>query len=304
MKYPELLNEDVARVGVQVARKYNIQAGILLTDVIKTSLGPRGLDKVYIDIQGDTTITKHGGAFLRKIDVDHPAAKAIIEGANAVDTNVGDGTITVAILIGALLKKANELLDNGIPPAIITRGYEKGSEFALEILSNITQKSDSTNRSVMHDLAISCLKGKALFNMSSDDIPIASMIIDAICTITNFTKNQIDVDNIKIEEKPGNVSDIELIKGVVIDKTIDNYAMPQSIENAKILLTNENLETFRTKTESEIIVNSPEQMSLFLNQESNDIIAKVRKIIDSGANVVISRKGIDSLAQECLAKAG
>ncbi len=304
MKYPDLLNEDVARVGTQVARRYNIQAGILITDVIKTSLGPRGLDKVYIDIQGDTTITKHGGAFLRKIDVDHPAAKAIIEGANAVDTNVGDGTITVAVLIGALLKKADELLVKGIHPAVITKGFEKGGEIALEILSNIAQKSDPMDRNVMHDLAISCLQGKALFNMSSDDIPIASMIIDAICTITNFTKNEIDVDNIKIEEKPGNVSDIELIKGVVIDKTIDNYAMPQSIENAKILLTNENLETFRTKTESEITINSPEQISLFLNQESNDIIAKVRKIIDSGANVVISRKGIDSLAQECLAKAG
>lgn len=254
MKYPELLDEDVARVGVQVARKYNIQAGILLTDVIKTSLGPRGLDKVYIDIQGDATITKHGGAFLRKIDVDHPAAKAIIEGANAVDTNVGDGTITVAVLIGALLKKANELLDNGIPPAIIARGYEKAGEIALEILSSIAQKSNSTDRQVMHDLAISCLKGKALFNMSSDNVPIAQMIIDAICTITNFTKNQIDVDNIKIEEKIGNVSDIELINGIVIDKTIDNYAMPHSIENAKILLTNENLETFRTKTESEITI--------------------------------------------------
>ncbi len=304
MKYPDLLNEDVARVGTQVARRYNIQAGILITDVIKTSLGPRGLDKVYIDIQGDATITKHGGAFLRKIDVDHPAAKAIIEGANAVDTNVGDGTITVAVLIGALLKKADELLVKGIHPAVITRGFEKGGEIALEILSNIAQKSDPMDRNVMHDLAISCLQGKALFNMSSDDIPIASMIIDAICTITNFTKNEIDVDNIKIEEKPGNVSDIELIKGVVIDKTIDNYAMPQSIENAKILLTNENLETFRTKTESGITISSPEQISLFLNQESNDIIAIVRKIIDSGANVVISRKGIDSLAQECLAKAG
>jgi len=304
LKYPDLLNEDVARVGTQVARRYNLQAGILITDVIKTSLGPRGLDKVYIDIQGDATITKHGGAFLRKIDVDHPAAKAIIEGANAVDTNVGDGTITVAVLIGALLKKADELLVKGIHPAVITRGFEKGGEIALEILSNIAQKSDPMDRNVMHDLAISCLQGKALFNMSSDDIPIASMIIDAICTITNFTKNEIDVDNIKIEEKPGNVSDIELIKGVVIDKTIDNYAMPQSIENAKILLTNENLETFRTKTESGITISSPEQISLFLNQESNDIIAIVRKIIDSGANVVISRKGIDSLAQECLAKAG
>lgn len=304
LKYPDLLGQDMARVGIQVARKYNLQAGILLTDVVKSSFGPRGLDKVYVDIQGDSTITKHGGAFLRKIDIDHPAGKAIVEGANAVDTNVGDGTITVTVLIGALLKKANELLDNGIPPAIISSGFEKGKEFALEILSNIAQKSDSADRNVMQDLAFTCLKGKALYNMSSDDMPIARMIIDAICTITNFPKNQIDVDNIKIEEKLGNVSDISLINGIVIDKTIDNYAMPHSIENAKILLTNENLETFRTKTESEITITSPEQMSLFLNQESNDLISKVRKIIDSGANVVISRKGIDSLAQEYLAKAG
>ncbi len=304
MKYPDLLNEDVARVGLQIARKYNLQAGILITDAIKTSLGPRGLDKVYMDIQGDTTITKHGGAFLRKIDVDHPAAKAIIEGANAVDTNVGDGTITVAVLIGALLKKAEELLKMGISPTLISQGYEKSGEIAQEILWKIAQKSNPSDRKIMHDLAISYLKGKALYNMSADDVPIARMIIDAICMITDFSKNQIDVDNIKIEEKAGHVSDIELVKGIVIDKTIDNPAMPQSIENAKILLTNEDLEARRTRTEAEISINSPEKMNLFLKQETNDILAKVKKIIDSGANVVISRKGIDSFAQEYLAKAG
>ena len=304
MKYPDLLNEDVARVGLQIARKYNLQAGILITDAIKTSLGPRGLDKVYMDIQGDATITKHGGAFLRKIDVDHPAAKAIIEGANAVDTNVGDGTITVTVLIGALLKKAEELLKMGISPAVISQGYERSGEIAQEVLWNIAQKCNSSDRKIMHDLAISCLKGKALFNMSSDDVPIARMIIDAICMITDFSKNQIDVDNIKIEEKAGDVSDIELVKGIVIDKTIDSSAMPHSIENAKILLTNEDLERRRTRTEAEISINSPEEMNLFLKQETNDILAKVKKIIDSGANVLISRKGIDSLAQEYLAKAG
>jgi chaperonin GroEL (HSP60 family) len=304
LKYPDLLNEDVARVGLQIARKYNLQAGILIADAIKTSLGPRGLDKVYMDIQGDTTITKHGGAFLRKIDVDHPAAKAIIEGANAVDTNVGDGTITVTVLIGALLKKAEELLKMGISPTVISQGYEKSGEIAQEVLRNIAQKCNSSDRKIMHDLAISCLKGKALYNMSADDVPIARMIIDAICMITDFSKNQIDVDNIKIEEKAGDVSDIALVKGIVIDKTIDSSAMPQSIENAKILLTNEDLERRRTRTEAEISINSPEQMNLFLKQETNDILAKVKKIIDSGANVVISRKGIDSLAQEYLAKAG
>ena len=304
MKYPDLLNEDVARVGLQIARKYNLQAGILIADAIKTSLGPRGLDKVYMDIHGDVTITKHGGAFLRKIDVDHPAAKAIIEGANAVDTNVGDGTITVTVLIGALLKKAEELLKMGISPTVISQGYEKSGEIAQEVLGNIAQKCNPSDRKIMHDLAISCLKGKALYNMSADDVPIASMIIDAICMITDFSKNQIDVDNIKIEEKAGDVSDIALVKGIVIDKTIDSSAMPQSIENAKILLTNEDLERRRTRTEAEISINSPEQMNLFLKQETNDILAKVKKIIDSGANVVISRKGIDSLAQEYLAKAG
>lgn len=304
MKYPDLLNEDVARVGLQIARKYNLEAGILITESIKTSLGPRGLDKVYVDIQGDATITKHGGAFLRKIDVDHPAAKAIIEGANAVDTNVGDGTITVAVLIGALLKKAQELLKLGISPALISQGYEKSGELAQETLWNIAQKNNSSDRKIMHDLAISCLKGKALFNMSSDDVPIAHMIIDAICMITDFEKNQIDVDNIKIEEKAGDVSDIELVKGIVIDKTIDSSEMPQSIENAKILLTNEDLERRRTRTEAEISINSPEQMNQFLKQETKDVLAKIKKIIDSGANVVISRKGIDSLAQEYLAKAG
>jgi len=304
LKYPDLLNEDVARVGLQIARKYNLQAGILITDAIKTSLGPRGLDKVYMDIQGDATITKHGGAFLRKIDVDHPAAKAIIEGANAVDTNVGDGTITVAVLIGALLKKAEELLKMGISPALISQGYEKSGEIALEVLWKIAQKANPSDKKIMHDLAISCLKGKALFNMSADDVPIAQMIIDAICLITDFTKNQIDVDNIKIEEKTGDVSDIELVKGIVIDKTIDSSEMPQSIENAKILLTNEELERKRTRTEAEISINSPEQMNQFLKQEKNDILARVKKIINSGANVVISRKGIDSLAHEYLAKAG
>jgi len=304
LKYPDLLNEDVARVGLQIARKYNLQAGILISDTIKTSLGPRGLDKVYMDIQGDVTITKHGGAFLRKIDVDHPAAKAIIEGANAVDTNVGDGTITVTVLIGALLKKAEELLKMGISPTVISQGYEKSGEIAQEVLRNIAQKCNSSDRKIMHDLAISCLRGKALYNMSADDVPIARMVIDAICMITDFSKNQIDVDNIKIEEKAGDVSDIELVKGIVIDKTIDSSAMPQSIENAKILLTNEDLERRRTRTEAEISINSPEQMNLFLKQETNDILAKVKKIIDSGANVVISRKGIDSLAQEYLAKAG
>jgi chaperonin GroEL (HSP60 family) len=160
LKYPDLLNEDVARIGVQYTRKYNLLSGRLITDVIKTSLGPRGLDKVYIDIQGDEMITKHGGAFLRKVDVGQPAAKAVIEGANAVDTHVGDGTISVAILIGALIKQAEDLLEKKIPPAVIVRGYNKAAEIAQEILWEIAQKSNPADRKILHQLAICCLKGK------------------------------------------------------------------------------------------------------------------------------------------------
>ena len=304
MKYPDLLNEDIARIGVQYTRKYNLLSGKLITDVIKTSLGPRGLDKVYIDIQGDDMITKHGGAFLRKVDVGQPAAKAVIDGANTVDTHVGDGTISVAVLIGALIKQAEDLLEKKIPPAVIVRGYNKAAEIAQEILWQIAQKSNPSDRKILHNLAISCLKGKAIFNMSADEVPFANLVVDAICTITDFEKNKLDVDDIKIEQKLGNMSEIKLVKGIIIDKTIDNYAMPTSIENAKILLTNDFLENMRPKTEDQITITTPEQMSLFHKEISNNIISKVKKIVECGANVVISRKGIDNIAQEALAKAG
>ena len=304
MKYPDLLNHDIARVGIEESRKLNLIVGGMVTDAIKTSFGPRGMEKVFIDILGEDTITKHGGAFLRKIDVKHPVAKAIIEGVNTVDTHVGDGTISTAILIGMLLKKSQELLKMKIPSTTIIKGYEKSLEFALDILDEIKKEERFTDKKIMHDLATSCLAGKAVTSLVSDDISITSIIVDAVCSVTNFQKKEIDIDDIKIEEKAGNANSIQLVWGVIIDKTIDNSAMPRSIENAKILLLNEPLEIMRTKTDDQIEINSPEQMTLFLNQETIDMHAKIKKIVNSGANVVISRKGINSIAQEYLAKAG
>ena len=304
MKYPGLLNHDVARVGVEESRKLNLIVGEMVTDAIKTSFGPRGMEKVFIDILGEDTITKHGGAFLRKIDVNHPVAKAIIEGVNTVDTHVGDGTISTAILIGMLLKKSQELLKMGIPPTTIIKGYEKSLEFALDILDKIKKEESINNNKIMYQLATSCLAGKAIASLVSEDVPIANLIVDAICRITNFQKKAIDIDDIKIEEKAGNVNNIQLVWGTIIDKTIDNSAMPRSIENAKILLLNEPLEIMRTKTDDQIEINSPEQMTLFLNQETVDIRAKIKHIANSGANVIVSRKGINSIAQEYLSKLG
>jgi len=304
MKYPGILNHDVARVGTDESRKLNLIVGGMVTDVIKTSLGPRGMEKVFIDILGEDTVTKHGGAFLRKIDVTHPVAKAIIEGVNTVDTHVGDGTISTAILIGMLSKKSQELLKMKIPPTTIIRGYEKSLEFALDILERIKKSESITNKEIMYRLANSCLAGKAITNLITDDISIPKLIVDAVWNIINFPKKEIDVDNIKIEEKAGNANSIQLVHGTVIDKTIDYSAMPRSIENAKILLLNEPLEIMRTKTEDQIEINSPEQMSLFLNQETIDIHERIKKIIESGAKIVISRKGINEVAQEYLAKEG
>ncbi|PHY09629.1 MAG: thermosome subunit [Nitrosarchaeum sp.] len=304
MKYPGLLNHDVARVGTEESRKLNLIVGAMVTDAIKTSFGPRGMEKVFIDILDEDTITKHGGAFLRKIDVNHPVAKAIIEGVNTVDTHVGDGTISTAILIGMLLKKSQELLKMGIPPIIIIKGYEKSLEFALDILDRIKRKEDINNKEIMYRLATSCLAGKAITSLISEDVSIVNLIVDAVCHITNFQKKEIDIDDIKIEEKTGNANNIQLVMGTIIDKTIDNSAMPRSIENAKILLLNEPLEIMRTKTDDQIEINSPEQMTLFLNQETVDIRAKIKHIANSGANVIISRKGINSIAQEYLSKLG
>ena len=304
MKYPGILNHDIARVGIEESRKLNLIVGGLVTDAIKTSLGPRGMEKIFIDILGEDTITKHGGAFFRKIDVHHPVAKAIIEGVNTVDTHVGDGTISAAILIGKLLQKSQELLKMGISSTIISKGYEKSLEFALDILDKIKKEESITNKKIMYQLASSCSAGKLMTSLVSEEISITNLIVEAVCSVTNFQKKEIDVDDIKIEEKTGNVNNIQLIRGTIIDKTIDNSAMPRSIENAKILLLNEPLEIMRTKTDDQIEINSPEQMALFLNQETLDICSKIKKIVNSGANVVISRKGINSIAQEYLAKEG
>lgn len=304
MKYPGLLNHDIARVGIEESRKLNLIVGGMVTDAIKTSFGPRGMEKVFIDILGEDTITKHGGAFLRKIDVKHPVAKAIIEGVNTVDNHVGDGTISTAILIGMLLKKSQELLKMKIQSTTIIKGYEKSLEFALDILDEIKKEEKFTDKEIMYSLVTSCLAGKAITSLISDGISITNLIVDAVCSVTNFQKKEIDIDNIKIEEKAGNANSIQLVWGALIDKTIDYSAMPRSIENAKILLLNEPLEIMRTKTDDQIEINSPEQMTLFLNQETIDIHARIKKIVGSGTNVVISRKGINSVAQEYLAKAG
>ena len=304
MKYPGLLDEDVSRIGVQESQMLNLISGKLVTDLVKTSLGPKGMSKIYIDILDENTLTKHGGAFLRKVDVDHPAAKSVIEAVNTVDTHVGDGTTSSAILIGSLLDNAKDLLNMKIPVTVIIKGYERSLDYALDVLDDVKIKSNNLDHDIMKQLLITCLNGKTLFDLYDDTTKIINLMIEAISTIADFKNNYINIDDIKFEEKIGNISETQLIRGTILDKTIDSSAMPRSIDNPKILLINESLETMQTKSESEIEINSPEQMSQFLTQENTDLEILVKKIVDANVNVVISRKGVNEFVQEALAQKG
>ncbi len=303
MKYPGLLGADVSRVGLQESQRYNLVSGQLVADLVRTSLGPRGMEKVYIDILGEDTLTGHGGAFLRKIDVDHPAAKAVIEAVNTVDTHVGDGTTSTAVLIGALLGRAGGLLRRGIPTATIVRGYGMGLDLALEALGEIEVSSDRGDRETMRRLLATCLEGKAISELQ-EEADVIGIIMDAACSVACLKTGRIDVDDVKIEEKPGNAADLQLVRGTVIDKTLDGSAMAGDVQDARILLVNEPLEPTRTRTESEIEITSPEQMGGFAGREDADLLAAAGSIADSGADVVISRKGVSELAQEALARRG
>jgi chaperonin GroEL (HSP60 family) len=301
----QLFGQGVKRSKDKDTRRYNLFAARLIADLIKNSLGPCGMEKMFIDVLGEVTVTKDGATLLRKLDIEHPAAKVLIEASNAVDNEVGDGTTSVVVLAGALLQKAEQLLDRGISPSIIADGYLKGLEISLKSLEDIAQISKNSDREIMERLATTSLRPKMISHtISKQNNVAAKIVVDAICTITDFANNQVNVDDIKIEEKPGNMSDIQLVKGVVIDKTIDNSAMPRRIENAKILLINEDLEGKRTKTDAEIRILSPDQIQAYFDKQSLILRLKIQNIINSKANVVISQKGINLLAQSHLAKAG
>ena len=303
----QILSEGAKRTQGDQARRYNFLAARLIADLIKNSFGPRGLEKIFIDILGEVTLTKDGATLLRKIDVEHPAAKVIIEASNAVDNEVGDGTISVVILAGALIEKAEELLDLNISPSIIVDGYLEGLEASLRILDQISKtikKKKNSDITMMKALVNTCLESKAISYIVPKRDIITKSLVDAVCTVADFSNRRIEINDIKIEEKIGNTSDMQLIKGVVLDKTIDNSAMARVVNDAKLLLINEDLERKRTKAEVGIQINSANQMSSYFDNESLAIRLKVQNIINSGANVVISQRGIGVLAQYYLSNAG
>jgi chaperonin GroEL (HSP60 family) len=301
LKQMRLFGDEVRRSRGNQARRYNLLAAMLIAEVVKSFLGPRGMEKIFIDILGEITITKDGATFLRKIDVEHPAAKVLIEASNAVDNEVGDGTTSVIVLAGALVKRADELLDLGFAPAVIADGYSDALVLSLDLLSNLSQRSSNSDRQIMLYLAQTCLNSKMVSWLGISDI-VANIVVDAIVMLSDFPNNSVQTDDIKIEEKIGDPSETKLIHGVVIDKTIDSSAMPRAIRDAKILLIDLELEDKGTRIDAEVRVNSPSEIQAFSRGMSDKLRNKIQKIIGSGANVVISRKGISLLAQNLLAE--
>ncbi|WP_415281674.1 thermosome subunit alpha [Candidatus Nitrososphaera sp. FF02] len=297
----QLFGEGVKKLSGGEARRYNMLAARLMAEMVKSLLGPRGMDKVFVDIMGEVTLTKDGATLLRKIDVEHPAAKVLIEASNAVDNAVGDGTTSVVVLAGALVAKAEDLLDLGVSPATISDGYRKALDTAVGALRSNAMLHDALDREAMERLAATCLESKAISSCMEKDA-VARLVVDAILAVAD--SGRVEIDDVKIEQKPGSVQDTRLVSGVVIDKTVDSSAMPKEILDAKILLIDDDLDKKRTRRDAEIGITLPLQVKAYLDEQAFDLRRKVQAIIDSGANVVVSRAGINTLAQTMLAHAG
>lgn len=297
----QLFGNGVKRTYGTQAMRYNLLAARLIADLVKGFLGPRGLEKMFIDILGEMIVTKDGATFLRKIDVEHPAAKVIIEASNAVDNAVGDGTTSVVVLAGALVQKAEDLLEMGISPAVISDGYHNALQMAIGIIRKVARNSTNYDRKIMKYLVDTCLRSKAVSHFT-EEMKIPSLVVDGICRVADFSKSYLDVDDIKIEEKIGISSDMQLVLGTVIDKTIDESSMPRIIENARILLLDNDIQDERTKTDAEIRISDPTEVTHFLDNKTRNLVQKIQCVIKSGANVIFSRGGIDPLALNHFAK--
>jgi len=299
-----VLKESALQQKGRDAQQNNIQAAKLVADLVRSSLGPRGLDKMLVDSLGDVTITNDGATILKEIDVQHPAAKMMVEVSKTLDNEVGDGTSSAVIFTGELLSKAEELLKKDVHSSVIVEGYQEASEKTLEILSEIAMKIKPDDRDSLLKISKTSMESKLI---SDDSDYLSKIVVDTILKITTkkVDKYTVDLDNIKIEKKAGaSIGATELIKGIVLDKEIVHSGMPTKIEKAKIALVNTALEVEKTEMSSEIRINDPTQMQMFLEEENRMLKSMVDKIHDVGANVLLCQKGIDDISQHYLAKHG
>ena len=299
-----VLKESALQQKGKDAQQNNIAAAKLVAELVKSSLGPRGLDKMLVDSLGDVTITNDGATILKEIDVQHPAAKMIVEIAKTVDNEVGDGTTSSVVFGGALLARAEDLLKKDVHSSTIIEGFQAASEKVLEIYSQLSKKIQPDDKASLLKIASTSMQSKLI---SEDSSSLSKIVVDAVLSIATKKGDQyfVDLENIKVEKKPGgSIEDTQIVKGIVLDKEIVHSGMPTKIEKANIALINSALEIEKTEMSAEIRITDPTQMQMFLEEENRMLKTMVDKLHDVGANVLVCQKGIDDIAQHYLAKHG
>ena len=298
-----ILKEGTQRDSGKKATQNNIAAAKAIAEAVRSTLGPKGMDKMLVDSMGDVIITNDGVTILKEVEVQHPAAKMIVEIAKTQDSECGDGTTTAVILAGELLKNAEELMDKGVHPTAISNGYRRASNESLELLDKISRKVSRSDVKTLKSIAITSMTGKS--SEANADF-LADLTVNSIKAVAeNKDKNKVEVDrsNIKIQKKQGgSIADTEQVSGIIMDKEPVHTDMPRNVKKARVALIDAPLEIKKTEIESKIQINDPSQIQAFLDQEESTIKKMVDTISKSGANVLICQKGIDDLAQHFLAK--
>ena len=300
-----IMKEGTERTRGKDAMENNIAAAKVIAEAVRTSLGPRGMDKMLVDQFGDVVITNDGATILKEIDVQHPAAKMMVEVAKTQDSEVGDGTTTSVILAGELLKRAEKLLQQKIHPTVITEGFRKAADKAVEILDSISIKSGIEDYDGLKNSGMTCMSSKIV---SESKEMLAELCIEAIKAVAEKDENgkwKADIEKVQIQKKEGeSIDDTRLIKGIILDKEVVSPSMPKSVKDAKILLLQSAVEIEKTEFDSKLQITSPDQIQQFLDEEEKMLRTMAEKIKNSGANVLICQKGIDDMAQHFLSKAG
>jgi archaeal chaperonin len=299
-----VLKEGTQRETGRGAQANNIYAARTIANAVKSTLGPRGMDKMLVDSMGDVVITNDGATILKEVDVAHPAAKMIIEVAKTQDNECGDGTTSSVIITGELLKVAQELLEQDVHATVLTEGYKLAKNKALDIVNKLAVPVKTTDRKTLVNVATTALASKAA---SSNSELLAGVAVDACLAVTEGTgaDTECDIDNIQVQKAVGaSVGETQLLKGIILDKERVHNAMPAHVKNAKIALADVALEVKKTEVDAKIEITAPNQLEAFLAQEEKFIKTMVDKVIKSGATVLVCQKGIDDLAQHYLSKAG
>jgi len=316
-----VLKEGTTESKGRQAQRNNITAAKLIAELVKSALGPRGMDKMLVSSIGDVTITNDGATILKEVDIEHPAAKMMVEVAKSVDNEVGDGTTSAVVLAGALIEKAEELISKEVHPTVIVEGYQMASEKAIEFLRDAATKlndpAGEKDKETLLTVAKTSMASKLVSGESAD---LAKIVVQAVLNVAEERideregetrqqqqqkKFRIDVDNIKVEKKAGgSLNDTQLIYGIVLDKEVVHGGMPKRIGGAKIALLNAPMEIEKTEMSAEIRISEPQQMQMFLEEENRMLKSMVDKVVAAGANVVLCQKGIDDIAQHYLSKAG